>query len=158
MVDTIQELSDLSRKLNQKSDQLNALISSMNRKLAQLNFGVEVWLEDDPIAASDYEDWDSDNDCRMSPERGATLLGYCDADDGWQLAVRATTLVTKYDKYGRDYEEAKNSQEATPLLKAPRKIRVQAMRLIPALLDVLRDKAAELLENIEKAEKAAEKL
>ena len=159
VVHSIQELSELSRKLNQKSDQLNTLISSVNEKLSKLNLGVEAWLIDAPIITSDYDDWDYENDCRMEPEREASLLGYCEVEGAWQLAVRDVTLVEKQSQYdGHNYEEAKNSRRTTPFLKASRNIRVQAMRLIPALLDLLKASADRLVKGIEEAEKAAEKL
>ena len=61
MVDTIKELSGLSRKLNQKSDTLNSVISSINEKLTKLNLGVDAWLldpidADDPYCREDDED------------------------------------------------------------------------------------------------------
>jgi hypothetical protein len=39
------ELSVLSRKLNQKSDKTNEIITTINKKLAALNFCLEVWLD-----------------------------------------------------------------------------------------------------------------
>lgn len=157
MVDTIKELSDLSHKLNQKSDKLNVLISSMNEKLAAFNFGVEAWLID-PITAGDPNDWDMERGCQTDPERDATLLGYCKVEDQWQLATQRTTLVEKTDERGETYEQAKNSMAAAPLLKASREVRAKAMRLIPRLLDLLKDEAVDLLASIEDAEKAVKRL
>lgn len=39
------ELTSLSATLNQHSDELNTLISSINDQLAKLNLGIETWLD-----------------------------------------------------------------------------------------------------------------
>ncbi len=149
MVDTIKELSDLSRKLNQKSDTLNDVITSVNQKLAKLSLGVEAWVSNikkgDPY---DYEREDLPQSIRVHDE---TWLGYCRLEEGWELAVKTVVL----------YEMDETTILATapmPLLKKSRNIRALAMKLIPELLDAIKDKAEELLDSINEAEKAAEKL
>jgi hypothetical protein len=157
VVDSINELSDLSRKLNQKSDALNATISSINQKLAKLNFGVEAWVEDFPIECDDFSTTTFDGEPK-EPEASAILLGYCYVEDGWQLAVKDVTLHLRSGDFGHTYNEATDSMRPRPLLKASRELRFKAASVIPALLDEIKAAAAVLLNGIEKAEKAASKL
>jgi hypothetical protein len=157
MVDTISELSDLSRKLNQQSDKLNAVISSINSKLGRLNLGIEVWLTNRPIMEDDLEDLD-DRGQPTDPYFDATVLGYCRVGDEWQLAVEDIVKVIKYDEVGEQYTIVKNPTSLRPLLRATREVRAQAMALIPTLLDSIKVEATDLLGSIERAEKAAEKL
>ena len=157
MLDTIKELSDLSRTLNQKSDTLNDVITSINDKLANLNLGVEAWLMD-PIEGDDPYAHDEDDKGKF-PKRDATLLGYCKFDDAWILATKRATLVTKYNSYsGEMDEEIESVHHVAPLLDSSRCIRAKAMRLIPDLLDVIKVKARALLNAIEEAERTAAKL
>jgi hypothetical protein len=66
MVDTLNELASLSRSLNEKSDKLNSIISSINVKLAKLNFGVEAWLYDDAIEEGEIYSISDEQDSRFS--------------------------------------------------------------------------------------------
>jgi len=157
MVDTVKELSELSRKLNQKSDTLNAVITSLNEKLAKLNLGVEAWLLD-PIEAVDAYFLPEDKGKKF-PRRDAILLGYCKFDGGWALATKHATLVTRQNyPDGEENEEVVSASKVAPLLTASRTIRANSMRLVPSLLDAIKMDAERLLNSIEKAEKAAEKL
>jgi hypothetical protein len=159
VVDTIKELSDLSRKLNQKSDALNDFINSINDKLAKLNIGVEAWLENSPIEPTDPYFGDLDEDEKW-PLVDGTLLGYARVDDEYQLAVKEATLA-EFDSKGfihPDYYEITKSWNLRPLLSANRNIRVHAMDLVPSLLDEVKQEATRLLHSIQKVEKAAENL
>ena len=159
VVDSINELSDLSRKLNQKSDALNAAIASINQKLAKLNFGLEVSLEQAPIECSDFSTTESQLDDRpIDPIADATLLGYCHVEDEWQLAVKDVTLHTRTDDFGSTYNEATDSMPPRPLLKASRQLRFKSANEIPDLLDRIKTAATVLLNGIERAKKAASKL
>src|SRR5260370_32569451 len=130
MVDTIKELSDLSRKLNQKSDTLNDVITSVNQKLAKLSLGVEAWVSNikkgDPY---DYEREDLPQSIRVHDE---TWLGYCRLEEGWELAVKTVVL----------YEMDENTNFATtsmPPLKKSRNICGLSMKRNSELLDGLKD-------------------
>src|SRR5438552_6538618 len=45
----LSEITPLAQELNQTTAQINSIISTVNEKLAPLNLGIEVWLEDTPI-------------------------------------------------------------------------------------------------------------
>jgi len=151
LIATIKALSDLSKKLNQKSDRLNDTIESINQKLEDLNLGVETWLTGSPIDRSDpYYDY---NKNASVPVRDETWLGYLRFPDasGWALAAKVVTLNER-DRVILDGEPAR------PLLNMSRNIRVKAMKLIPELLDAIKDTAEELLQSIDGAEEAAKNL
>jgi hypothetical protein len=155
---SLNELSDVARKLNEKSNNLNRLISSTNERLQELNFGTEVWLVNDPIEASDVETVDREREVPVEPFCDANLLGYCELEDEWQLAVKETVLVRKTNALGSTWWQARDTTRFVPLLKATRAIRMKAMRLVPKLLDELKSEAEQLLKSIEKAEEQAKKL
>ena len=141
MVDTINELSDLSRRLNQKSDQLNELIGSINRKLANLNFGIEVWTMSEAVKAE-------------GPSMA--FLGYAKVEDEWQLAVWDRDEVLRTEDKGGGLHRI--GQNVWSLLKVSREVRLQAMPLVPRLLDDIKRRAEELLAGLARAEEAAENL
>jgi hypothetical protein len=149
---TVEGLSDLAKKLNEKSDTLNATISTVNRKLAKLNMGVEVWIglsEDIPFYRED------DND-EQWPLRDETWLGYCKVGDTWELALKDVTVGT--DEGGDRFSEPVRTGPVRSLLQSPREARVSAMDWIPSLLDSIKRKAERLIEAIDEAKQAAEKL
>jgi hypothetical protein len=156
MVETIDELSRLARELNQQSDNLNALIMTLNKKLAALNFGVEVWHAE-PIEAGDFREGYDDEERLIEKYRGVVVLGYSKVQDTWQLAVREEMWRTDLASVG-EREFTVNPDPPSPLLKAPRETRIKALRLVPKLLDDLRDEAKALLNSIGQGKKLAAKL
>ena len=133
MVDTINELSDLSRKLNQKSDQINSIIESINQKLLKLNLGFEAWVKDGDGVWLGY-----DKAARYRKDGNASVyIGE------WQLVTR------------RDLTDGWSSES---LLAASREVRVAGLKLVPQLLDALKEKATDMIATIEQAENSTEKL
>lgn len=176
VVDTINELSDLSRKLNQKSDQINLIIESINQKLAALNFGVEVWLDHDldrdPIIVGDTMDVDDDGN-PMNSVCSITLLGFCKVSERielnkqtkrpekkavWELALKHAERKERPDGFGDFSYELKNAKHPKRLLNASREERLAALEAIPRLLSKLKSEGERLLNVIEDAEKAADAL
>ncbi len=74
----MQDLTSLSSKLNEKSENINSLISSMNEKLSKMNIGIETWIQSNP------------------------LIGYLSLEGEWQLAVRVGNRVQPLIKASRD--------------------------------------------------------
>jgi hypothetical protein len=153
VVDTINELSGLATKLNQKSDALNQTIATLNKKLLNLNLGIEVWVgefeESDPF----FREEDEDQRC---PLRTETWLGYAKVSDVWQLASKNVTVGPNDD--GEQFAQVVEGSQPRALLLAPRSVRANAMRFVPSLLNVIKTKAESVLKGIEAAEKAAAKL
>jgi hypothetical protein len=137
MVDTIAELASLSKKLNQKSDTLNATIESINDKLEPLNFGIAVVL-DKPI---EHDGAEYSLGYHKLASMGPANVAMPTMREKWQLSIQN----------GR-------SGHTGPLLRAPREVRIQALDDIPSLLDLMKQRAEELIESIESAEKLAENL
>lgn len=154
MMVNLSELAPLAKNLNDKSNELNSIISTTNEKLDALNLGVEVWTPT-PIVSGDYE---YDQGARPPQRyREAVYLGYAEVEGKWQLAVKEATLETKSDDFRREYEVAANTQ-VRPLSSASRRIRTTAMAEIPRLLDQLKHAAEELISAIDAGKKAAESL
>ena|SRR2546425_404654 len=153
MVDTIQELSKLSLKLNQKSDQLNVLITSINKKLGAMNLGVEVWLGDKPLEMGETKHRPDEQDCDVMYQEGR-VLGYCRIGGSWQLGLK--TCWYDFVDAGCEAEPTTLAGSEEPLLGASRLNRIKALELLPELLDQIKARAQKMLESIESAEKAAE--
>ena len=159
MVDTINELSNLARQLNQKSDKLNSIITEVNQKLLALNIGIEVWLKNEPLTMADHSTFNAEGEPCL-PWSEATILGYAEVDDEWQLAVKHCLLADKEvnPRFTRTIVTVTNSTDPTPLSHASRTLRTKAMCRIPTLLDHLKAAAQRTVQSIEEAEKATEKL
>jgi len=148
MVDTIAELASLSKTLNKKSDNLNATIRSINKKLEALNFGMNVTLKargssiQPPMIEYDGTDyWLTYGKYRSVPENEDEPISYGPDQDEWQLGIYI-------DRNGIE----------VALLRAPREVRIRALDLIPDLLEVMKAKAEDLIGSIDRAEKLAENL
>jgi hypothetical protein len=143
MVETIAELASLSNTLNEKSDKLNATISSINHKLEGLNFGVSVTLAE-PIQYGEQTYFLGYEKHQVFHTRKDAKLGEVRTSTGkvrWQLSI---------------YRE--QSGHHIPLLDAPREVRIQALDHVPALLDLMKEKAEQLIGSMQRAEKLAESL
>lgn len=156
MVDTINELSGLSRKLNEKSDTLNATITKVEEKLNALNLGVEAWLDIALESGTPY--YGEDDEAQRYPRKDVTVPGYAKISDEWCLAFREETWHQVEDNFGRTVWETQWAVDPRPLLSAPRNIRAKALSHVSDLLNVIKHNAEQLLKGIEAGEKAAEKL
>jgi hypothetical protein len=143
MSDSFVGLSELSRKLNQASDRLNSTISRIKSKLGRLNLGLEVRLPELPIWRDDREE---------------VWIGYCEIEGEWQLAVRRRTCDPEWDEPIEDAPDDAIHEDCRPLLKVGRGLRLDALPLVPKLVDEIKRRAESLLEQITEAEEAAEKL
>jgi hypothetical protein len=156
MMAKISELAPLAQKLNEKTDQINSTISTLNEKLGKLNLGIEVWLDSGepyPHEPLESEAWSDEGSIRS---RSLSYLGYCRLGDKWQLAVKDVveehTIVEGEDCY----EEVNPGY--TSLLQASRSLRLAALEKIPRLLDKLKKMGQDVLNTVEAAEKFAEEL
>jgi len=157
MVD-INELSSLARKLNQKSDETNSIITTFNKKLGDLNLGLEVWLENSDIEGNEYSRLSQAQNNLRPRQKVVTYLGYCNVEDAWQLATKTGILIEDWDSGCQEVSTELISVTYKPLLKATRQIRVGALPLVPRLLDQIKYRAESLLQAIDEAGKAADKL
>lgn len=156
MVDSINELSDLAKKLNEKSDELTDTIETLNRKLTALKLGVEVWCARHPMEVGEFSAEDDEgNPCAAWAV--AKLLGFAKVNEKWQLAVKDARVLQR-DGCELDDYEVQYSYRSEPLLGCSREIRIAAMGVIPSLLDDLQRRANMMLQSIVEAKKRAEKL
>jgi hypothetical protein len=154
MMAKIADLAPLAKKVNETTDQINQIISTLNEKLAKLNLGVEIWL-DRPGCALDATGWQVQHaTCRT---RNLWLLGYSRLDAGWQLTVKQVTEESAIDDGGEEHLEELNPRYF-PLLSASRKLRLAALDQVPRLLDEMNDEGRKLLDTVSTARKLAESL
>jgi hypothetical protein len=159
MVETLNELASLAKTLNDKSDQANKLIASINERLAELNVGLEVWSTDRFVSEGDWFYRNEDRKLDLNAQCfKAVLLGYCRFDDGWELALKSCVVRERPDpQTGNRMQEITSCKLAIPLLKGSREERVGAVHLIDPLLQEIKKRAQTLISEIDGAAEAASK-
>lgn len=153
----LRDLANISQQLNAKSNHVNQILQEFEAKLSEMNLGVEVWLEDDPIseAPSNFYDQDRDKEIRRKTD---TVLGFGKYGDRFLLLVKGV----EYDYAGRDVYGDKwqklDDGKRKPLLQAPREIRIKAMEKVEALIEAMQNEGKRLIASIEKGEHAVKNL
>ena len=145
------------------SDNLNKNIEALNKRLAEMNIGLEVWLE------SDYRPLAVDNprrpirtsglqyDSSVSPPRKyeeSVYLGYCRVKNAWELAIKYEETTYEWDQDSREEYQVSEST-LVPLLKASREIRLLAVERFDDLLSLLNSIVQQKVETAKRAEKLA---
>ena len=148
------ELAPIAKQLNEKTDQINKILATVNRKLAKLNLGVTVWL-DETLPAAPCRWIEDENGVRC---RDAFYLGYGRLDDKWGLLVKNVTEEIKLDREGREYIEEIGPVRKASVLNGTRNARLAALEQLPELLGVLKGKGERLLKLIDDAEETAQAL
>lgn len=151
-------LSVLAQQFNAESDTLNDTIDEWNKRLAALNLGLEVWV-DNSLADSGHYDQFSPTTRKVERYHDRTLLGYTRVDGQWQLAVKELCCTVEpntevFDGFS-EVVDADNTK-ITRLLSASRELRVKAMAKLDNLFDEFQLRLAEGLEGVAKAQKLAE--
>jgi hypothetical protein len=126
------ELVPLAQSLNAESDDLNATIQTINRKIRALNLGVEVWVEG----------------------TDGLEVGFVRLLDEWQLAVRWDDVEPDLNN-GRLIIDVKNH---APLLKRNRDERINGLELVPEILRKLKEDAQKKISAIKNAKALAASL
>ena len=139
-----------ARQLNDASTTLNSILQKVEKSVVDANAGVEVWLEQPSLASSDatgsaygHSSWTED------------LLGFAKVDGAWCLAIKTVMHETGYYEGDMDspYHNQHVTGEAMPLAQASRDLRIEAVRLIPALLDRMTEAAQSRIRTIEDAKR-----
>lgn len=150
----LSELSSLSKTLNEESNRVNALLLDIEKKLIEMNLGVEAWatIKEQPYTegepgCDDYTHWSAD-----------TQIGFSDWHGEWKLTVRTVHFEEIQDNYGSKEWRERNEGRRQPLLQASRDIRLKAMASLEALFDELVAEAKRVLSGIEKGKQAYKKL
>jgi hypothetical protein len=151
----LKDLEPLSKRINSASDALNGALESIQQKLNTLALGVEVWLNHYETQELDREILDGDGGRRRLR---AAELGYGRLGDGWALLVRTVDYDQQWD--GNEWSHTGDHIEMTrkPLLRESRQRRVQAVELIPILMDRLKESATGVINAVEKAKRIADSL
>lgn len=162
MEETLKELKSISKVLNDSSDTLTSTLSEINKEINKLNLGVQIWLEGSPLLPGR----------RKAPpqnyptpyvhtiEEGALILGYARTSEGWGLAVKEVDIQEGFFEGDSEYpvRDILEKSKPMPLLKTTRAVRAAAIRLIPLLLQSLKDEGNKLLDDIEVAKKLAKNI
>jgi len=151
----LESLRSLSSKLNEASDNLNAIIPELNATLQAMNIGVAVWLDpilDERIVAPDYDQTHPNTPDDASPDHciGGYELGYACCGDSWQLCVREIT-------WNKTVGEYFYQGPPEPLLNAPRVVRLQACARFDSLIQALHATVDRYLNDIKQAHATAKK-
>jgi hypothetical protein len=150
----LSELSSLSKALNEESNQVNALLLDIEKKLIEMNLGVEAWAtimqepytEGEP-GCNDYSYWSAD-----------TQVGFSKWHDEWKLMVRTVHFEETQENWGIKEWKKRTEDRRQPLLQASRDIRLKAMASLEALFDELVGEAKRVLSGIGKGKQAYKKL
>ena len=62
----LSELQQSAQQLNEASDSINSVISSIEQKIIASNVGIECWLASTPIDSGERSHWDDDKDVHHS--------------------------------------------------------------------------------------------
>lgn len=163
--DSLAELAKVAAELNEETDSFNSFVEGLEKELASHHVGVSVWL-DYKLDAVTTEDEPIDG----GPHRDEVLkivdgweLGYCKIGDAWRIAAKRVrgreTTEWEENGYGgadRVWEWADVSNP-TPLIQAPRIVRIEAADHLDSLVKALSQRVKAFAESIKKAKTTAKK-
>lgn len=115
-------LGTAARRLNDGSDQLNKLIARIDELLGRMMIGLEYYLPR-PLA----ESVSYDRDGKRCIELG--FVGYARVGKAYTLVVRTTKVAES-----KVAVATQAPGEVVPLLQAPRRLRYEAVDLLPELV------------------------
>jgi hypothetical protein len=147
MSNYFKELEEVSCKLGQKVNKLDAVILAVNKRLTLLGLVSEAWLDYSPIACIDFEDRYQDGE-KCGLQREVALLGCYQLGEHWELAVKRGEQTDKYELF--------NSYSLGSLTSQTMEFQMKALRLMPALLAEIKKQHDDILIGFEEAEAAAE--
>jgi hypothetical protein len=141
-----------TERLNEASQNLNAILKRVEKSIVDANCGIEVWLEQ-PLSTTDSTG---------SPSRSmwnADVLGFAKLEGTWCLAIKTLRHETGFFEGDPDcpYHEVHAVGDVMPLTQASRDLRIEALRLLPALIDQLTVVANDRIKTISEAKRLFEK-
>jgi hypothetical protein len=142
-----EQLLKSAKQLNKASDQVNAELANVEKLLVGAKIGLTFWLDASPLQESD-----ATGDLGERSHTAA-ILGFDRVDGHWMLAVKTLRYVSGY--YQGDISSPFTSvfveNEPSALVKAPRELRLAALRVIPKFIEEFKDKVADHVAEIEAA-------
>lgn len=135
-----------SKHLNTVSNNSNAVLRSIEKRLIGANIGLEIWWDKKTLDHMGSTDLRHDETaCWRTQQLGFSRIG-----GDWCLAIRTMRNGAYFFEGEEDVREAVDG-EPTALLRAPRNIRLEALRLMPEFLVFLQTSIEETTNNLETA-------
>lgn len=147
----LSELSTLSKTLNEESNRVNELLSDVEKRLLEMNLGVEAWVVIKEERYTEGQDEDTSNWI------AETQIGLANWHGQPKLMVRRVHSQ-QTSEYGESSYEERTQDSYQPLLQASRAIRLKAMASLEELLDAILEEAKQVLAGINKGKQAYKKL
>jgi hypothetical protein len=141
----LSELQKSAQQLNEASDSINEIISSIEKQIIDSKVGLERWVRlniTEPTEVYDHAR-------NKSIQREATDLGFAKLEDGWALAIRAVT----YETADGEEDPVVEYGEQERLSRAQRALRIDALEKMPDLIKSLTLAATSKLKAISEAKK-----
>lgn len=158
---SLKELSPVVKIVNQNRNEINSTIADLNVKLETMHIGIEV--ANVHLHNSGWEISRNDDGEPLARVRTAHFLGYGKIDDKWQMTYCPCDETQEYtfgapERSGQNDKTTFSDPAVTALLQAPHLIRLEALRALPKLLDVLKACAEEELKIIAETKSLAAQL
>lgn len=141
---SLSELSNLAKTLNQQTDAYTDSLAKLEKKLREMNLGVEAWV--------------TLKETRMSgtPDRDTsirTVFGYARTSDGWGFAVQEVRLEHGFFEGDEScpWTNVYDNDDPKLLLKSSRELRILAAGRIGDLLKALKSAAEEAIKSVYEA-------
>ncbi|HEY3450902.1 MAG TPA: hypothetical protein VGK67_31390 [Myxococcales bacterium] len=151
---TLTRIAQLSTKLNAETEELNAVIRDLDKRLDATKIGVAVW-SGRIVDVSSTVEWNDDEERDVTLSKGWEL-GYAKVDDQWALAVKPQQGTDEPDERSNiPVTTWVDAGEPIRLLKAARIVRVEAAPHLESVLELIAERAAKYIEDIEKAKRLA---
>lgn len=129
----LHRLGQSSRRLNDGSEQLNHMIAEIDRLLERLAIGLD-YVHPRPIAEQSTTDSVGKRAIEVS------FLGYLRLQGGYHLAVRTVKVLESKAALATEVPGS-----VVPLLHAPRRLRYQAVELLPELMAGLAEQVEDMV-------------
>ncbi|SRR6266851_4467662 len=145
----LKDLAAVATQLNEESDDLNEVLDAWDEKLRSLNIGLERWVaissEDQSVTVEDGSDT---KDVPGSVEQQLGWAKY-DIGGGWRLVTREATYRGDADSGWQKIEQSLSQ----PIGEASREVRIEALEVLPRLLQELKESAEKAVAKIARAKK-----
>jgi hypothetical protein len=155
------DLAPLAPRINEASNNLNTHLESIERRLNDLNLGVEAWISYPTLTSSRVVTSDAERPTTVNRQLESDELGYGRHGNTWALLVRTICYTQTRDPRSGEWEYVDDAQEEvqrTPLLRSRRHLRVAAVDVLPKLIDEIKQQANAVIEAVERARQIAASL
>lgn len=171
-------LANLAKSLNEESNQINEVLSTFEKRLGEMNLGVEAWVRPWSFILPGHfrherqGRWSALGTYRTGINAEGEewlccdVLGYGLLPDSTDSKGSRYSLLIRTENYYKEKQEAdpepywvfNDSNPPVPLLRASRELRLAALENLNYLVEALEDEARRLLSTIEKGRKAVQML